>query len=85
VSNSGLCENPNPKAIYILKNNQNKINSFELVKNPNIFVDEYKEACQEHFRKDVTEELIAKAFHPKNLSKLSSWGYEEFDDMDFSQ
>jgi hypothetical protein len=28
---------------------------------------------------------VAKMFHPKNLAKFSSWGYEEFDDMDFTE
>jgi len=30
----------------------------------------------------VTEELMEKTFHPKVSHRLSSWGYEEFDDLD---
>jgi hypothetical protein len=29
------------------------------------------------------EELVAKQFHPKNMAKFVSWGFEEFEDLEF--
>jgi len=75
-----LCSNPG--AIEILEKNQDKLDYYYLSMNPNIFIDEYKIACKEHFRKNIFEDLVKKIFHPNNLPKLSGLGYDIYDDFD---
>jgi hypothetical protein len=58
----------NPNAIELLKENQEKINWYMLSDNPAIFIYDY-EKIKENF-KDVAEEIIAKALHPKRIFKL---------------
>jgi len=77
----------NTEASSILEKNMDKINWYVFIEwnSDMMFVDEYEEKSREYFRKYVTEELMAKMFHPRNLRKFSSWGYEEFDDMEFEE
>ena len=74
-----LSENPN--AIHILQNNIDEIYLSELSINPSIFEYDY-EAMKKRLGL-YKEELVAKQFHPKNMSKFVSWGFEEFADLEF--
>ena len=65
---SNLCQNPN--AIPLLKKYwltiQDKINWCYLCQNPNIFdEDEYKIACKELFKREITEEIMKTVWHPQ--------------------
>ena len=64
-----------------MKNNVNDIWWQELSSNPAIFEYDY-EAMKKRLGL-YKEELVAKQFHPKNMSKFVSWGFEEFDDLEF--
>ena len=75
----GLAQNPN--AIHILQNIHNFRFWNVLSANPAIFEYDY-----EAMKKRIglyKEELVAKQFHPKNMSKFIGWGFEEFDDLEF--
>ena len=69
------------KAIHILEKNINKIIYFELSSNPSIFEYDY-EAMRNRINL-FKEELVAKQFHPKNMDKFVSWGFDEFEDLEF--
>jgi hypothetical protein len=71
----------NPNAIHLLEKNVEKINWYTLTENPSIFEYDYEAMRQ---RLNVfKEELVAKQFHPKNMAKFVSWGFEEFEDLEF--
>ena len=61
----------NPEAIHILEANPQKIDWAHLSANPAIFEYDYKAMVR-----PFTEELMANRFHPDNLDKFESWGYE---------
>ena len=57
-----------------------KINWYDLSKNPNIFTYDY-EAMREKCL-IFKEDLIKNRFHPRNLNKFKDWGIEEFEDWE---
>jgi hypothetical protein len=63
-----LSENPNLDAIELLKENQDKINWDNFSANPSIFTYDY-DLIKENF-KELGEEIIMKALHPKRLLRL---------------
>ena len=75
----GLSNNQN--AIPMLEKNMDKIDLGCLSKNPSIF--EYDWVAMRHRMNLFKEELVAKQFHPKNMDKFVSWGFEEFEDLEF--
>ena len=71
----------NPNAIHLLEQNIDKINWCKLSYNPFIFEYDYEE-----MRNRINiykEELVSKQFHPRNFDKFVSWGFEEFEDLEF--
>ena len=74
-----LSENPN--AIHLLEQNTDKIVWCQLLINPFIF--EYDYEAMRNRLGLFKEELVAKQFHPKNMAKFVSWGFEEFEDLEF--
>jgi hypothetical protein len=71
-----LSKNPNPMAIELLKQNQDKIYWYNLAENPAIFTYDYN-LIKSNF-KDLGEEIIMKALHPKRILKLMElYGEEE--------
>ena len=63
----------NPCAIELLKLNQDKIDWQDLSETPNIFTYNYdimRENCLL-----FKEDLMKNRFHPRNLYKFSSWGF----------
>ena len=75
----GLSTNPN--AIHLLEQNMDKINWVWLSSNQFIF--EYDWVAMRNRINLFKEELVAKQFHPKNMAKFVSWGFEEFEDLEF--
>ena len=71
----------NPNAIHLLEQNPKKIDWWSLSANPYIF--EYDWVAMRNRMNLFKEELVAKQFHPKNMSKFVSWGFEEFADLEF--
>jgi hypothetical protein len=61
----------NPEAIDLLESNQDKIDWNNLSKNPAIFEYDYS-----NMSRPFTEELMQNRFHPNNLDRFESWGYE---------
>jgi hypothetical protein len=61
----------NPAAIHLLESNQDKIDWNNLSANPSIFEYDYESMTRPFF-----EELMQNRFHPDNLDKFESWGYE---------
>ena len=51
--------------------------AFGLLQNPAIF--EYDYEAMRNRMKLIEEELVANRFHPKNMDKFVSWGFEDFD------
>jgi hypothetical protein len=74
---TALTCNENPDAIHLLEKHPENINLFYIGENPNIFVDEYHVACKEYFKNHVTEELTKVVFHPTNIDKFQSWGWDD--------
>ena len=67
------CLSRNINAIQLLRENPDKINWYNLSKNPSIFTYDY-----EKMRENVLlfkEDLMKERFHPRNLRKFSSWGH----------
>ena len=71
----------NPNAIHLLEQNMDKIVWSYLSRNPSIF--EYDWVAMRNRMDLFKEELVAKQFHPKNIDKFVSWGFEEFEDLEF--
>ena len=71
----------NPNAIHLLEKNMDKIDWWSLSSNPSIF--EYDWVAMRNRMNLFKEELVAKQFHPKNITKFVSWGFDEFDDLEF--
>ena len=71
----------NPNAIHLLEQNKDKIDWGWLSNNPSIF--EYDYVAMRNRINVFKEELVAKQFHPKNMTKFVSWGFDEFDDLEF--
>ena len=68
----------NPNAIHILENNLDKVDWDLLSRNPNIFEYDYKEIKDTMYAKDgFVEELMINRFHPNNMSKWHSWGFDD--------
>jgi len=61
----------NPGAMELLEANQDKIDWYTLSCNPSIFVYDY-----ESMKRPFAEELMANRFHPNNIERFESWGYE---------
>ena len=55
-----------------------KIHWFHLSSNPYIFTSDY-EFLRKRMRYTIAEELIQNRFHPRNVHKFASWGFEIFD------
>ena len=71
------CLSENPNAIHLLENNIDKIDWSYLSLNPSIF--EYNYEAMRNRMKLIAEELIANRFHPKNMDKFVSCGFEDFE------
>ena len=71
----------NPNAIHLLEKNVDKINWNCLSINPSIFEYDY-EAMRNRINL-FKEELVSKQFHPRNFDKFVSWGFEEFEKLEF--
>ena len=71
----------NSSAMSLLKENQDKINWYNFSKNPNIFVYDYKKMKENIKNSGIVEELMAFIFHPKNMKKWESWGFEDFKEI----
>ena len=68
----------NPNAIHILEKNLDKVDWCELSYNPNIFEYDYKEIKNTLYSDNgFVEELMANRFHPSNMSKWYSWGFND--------
>ena len=74
-----LSENQN--AIHLLEQNMDKIDWINISQNPSIF--EYYWVAMRNRINIFKEELVAKQFHPRNMAKFVSWGFEEFEDLEF--
>ena len=61
----------NSAAIHLLEANQDKLDWYWLSCNPSIFEYDYTSMVR-----PFTEELMENRFHPDNLDKFESWGYE---------
>ena len=70
-----LSQNTNDGAIELLKHNQDKIYWERLSKNTNMI--EYDYYRMKKTRCKLTKELMEFMFHPKNIRKWKSWGFEE--------
>lgn len=55
---------------------------YKLGSNPNIFVYDYESMKRRSMI--FVEELMQKCFHPKNIKKFTSWGYND-NDYDWSE
>jgi hypothetical protein len=64
----------NPAAIHLLEQNPEKIKWSSLSMNSSIFVYDYHE--MKEFKKTYHEEMIKTMFHPKNMNKFDSWGFD---------
>jgi hypothetical protein len=53
-----------------------KINWFGLYRNPDIFELDYESMRQANM--ELKQELMERMFHPKNVAKFESWGYNDF-------
>jgi len=71
-----------PAVIHILETNLDNVDWDELRWNPVIFIDEYEIECREYFKKSVAEELCKLVFHPQNLWKMKSLGFESDSDSE---
>ena len=70
-----LCGNKNNRIIKLLEQNQNKIEWIIMSGNPNIFTYDY---CRmKKIRSKLTKELMETMFHPRNIRKWKSWGFDE--------
>jgi hypothetical protein len=67
----------NPNAIPLLQQHPDKIYWIMLCSNPSIFMDTYIEYARNHFKKEITREIMERIFHPKNIDKFIDWGFEE--------
>jgi hypothetical protein len=63
----------NPAAIHLLEANRDKIDWEYLSSNPEILEYDYEKMKE---TRPFTEELMANRFHPDNLDRFESWGYE---------
>ena len=70
----------NPNAMHLLEKYPEKIHWVGLSLNPSIFQDAYHKASKQYFHRYVFEELVSVVFHPKNISKFPSWGFDENED-----
>jgi hypothetical protein len=57
--------------MHLLEQNQDKIHWGLLSTNPGIFEYDYSKMSR-----PFTEELMQNRFHPDNLDKFESWGFE---------
>ena len=64
----------NPSLIHLLDENHGRIEWFVIPNNPAIFEYDYKGMKEK--TSVFTEELMANRFHPKNVDRFESWGYE---------
>jgi hypothetical protein len=80
------CLSSNPAAIELLEENQDKIDYDMLSENPAIFIDSYNyDLIKEKF-KELNEEIIMKALHPKRMLKLmEKYGEEEIYSVYFDE
>ena len=76
ISWDRLSFNPCSEVIQLLRENQDKIDWFVLSWNPGIWMDTYKVAQREYFRKTITEELMSIVWHPKNIYRFEELGIE---------
>ena len=72
----------NPNAIHILEQNMDKIGwYFNLSRNPNIFVYDYNKMKLNRITNKMTEELIARVFHPQRLLYICKKYKIKFDQL----
>ena len=69
----------NENAIHLLEKNPDKINWSYLSHNPGIFEYDYQAMKDHMYGPGLCEELMAKMFHPDNISngKVGDWGFED--------
>ena len=60
----------NPNAMHLLEKNMDKIDWHYLLRNPNIFTYDYNKMKKNRAVSGMTEELIAKVFHPDRLLRI---------------
>jgi hypothetical protein len=83
IMNWGLISS-NPSAIELLEANPDKINSAMFSSNPAIFTYDY-DLIKENF-KDLGEEIVIKALHPKRMLRLMElYGEDEIYDCYFDE
>ena len=70
----------NPNAIYLLEQNQDKINWTILSRNPSIFTYTYKE-LKLRMKETIAEDLMKNRFHPKYIDKWIDWGQVDAEDF----
>ena len=73
----------NPNAMHILEKNLDKVHWRMLSYNPNIFEYDYKEIKNTLYDSTgFVEELMKNRFHPYNMSKWHSWGFDDIVGID---
>ena len=70
---SQLSLNPTAEALALLKENPLKIYWIQLSYNPSIFTYDYEKMRENCLL--FKEDLMKERFHPRNLYKFSSWGF----------
>ena len=69
----------NPNAIHLLEQHKDKVNWYWLSMNPAIFEYDYNSIVT--YFKPILQGVIQNRFHPKNICKFYSWGFEEFEEF----
>ena len=59
-----------------VKNNIDKIEWEWFCSNKNIFTYDYQVIKEKLYNSGLAEELIKNRFHPKNIDKWNSWGFD---------
>ena len=73
-----LCMNTHPRAVALLEKHPHEILWTLFSGNPQLFAwnEEYDYEAMKQHKQPLHQELIQAMFHPKNLSKFESWGFE---------
>lgn len=83
-----LSSNHSEWAVDMMEQNMKKqpwkIHWFHLSSNPHIFTYDY-EFLRKRMRHTFAEELMQNRFHPRNIHKFASWGFEIFDSEDLCE
>lgn len=70
-----LSQNTSEWAMKMLEKNEKNISWLYFSANPSIFVLDYS-FLEKRMENTFEQELIAERFHPKNIPKFKSWGYD---------